>query len=501
MVFANLPERRLLRPAVWVVAGISVLACPFPSWSSDSSDTRTLNEIRNEIRRIVRDRAIDRNEIKFLRQRVEQLENENGQLKANNVKIEKDTSQTVEQLKTLSDTVEAAPSRTAFASAFTDYLGSHRLTIAGAAAGSFIYDRQSAANTFALEFEPLLLYRMNNWLMFEGVIQANLPAGSTADFQLPVADAHIFLNDYMEVLAGVFDQPFGDFLEAQSPLWVNRFVTAPLPFGAETLIPPSDLGVQLRGGVQWGSLGQDFDYTTWISNGPGFDSTLPAPVVGEVVSPVNNIATNTNTRALGTRLRFYPFPLDANLGRLELGASTLDGKWHDGLWYNAWGVDFAYERGNLQTRGEYLETYRQMPAGAPSADNRQGWYLQVGYFLNGLHAPHEPEEIAKYLDKSELLVRYSGVNQRAVVAEEISTTPAIGSSGLGSIFSPHAREVALGFDYWFAPSIVWQNEFDFELPRAGGYITTFGGHSVASSTAAGATANDRAFLSQFTIGF
>src|SRR5208282_486783 len=311
----------------------------------------------------------------------------------------------------------------------------------------------------------------------------------------------IFLNDYVEVLAGIYDQPFGDFLEDQSPVWVNRFVTAPLPYGSETLIPPTDLGVQVRGGVQWGSLGQDFDYTSWIANGPGFDSTLPAPAVGEVVNPVNNIATNTNTRALGTRLRFYPFPLDANLGRLELGASTLDGKWRNGLWYNAWGVDFAYERGNLQTRGEYLETYRQMPAGTPSADNRQGWYLQVGYFLNGLRLPHEPDEISRYLDKSEMLMRYSGVNQRAIVTNEISTVPSLGSSGSGSIFSPRAREVALGFDYWLAPSIVWQNEFDFELPRAGGYLSTFGANSIPSSMAAGATANDRAFLSQLSIGF
>jgi hypothetical protein len=480
---------------------VSTLAWPFPSWCSGPDDPPTLHEIQNEIREILHDRAADRQEIKALRQKVEQLENENGQLRANNVKIEKDSSQTVEQLKTLTSAVDAAPSRSAFASAFDGYLGSHRLTIAGAAAGSFVYDRQSATNTFALEFEPLLLYRMNDWLLFEGVIQANLPAGSSADFQLPVADAHIFLNDYVELLAGVFDQPFGDFFEAQSPLWVNRFVTAPLPFGAETLIPPSDLGVQVRGGIQWGKLGQDFDYTSWISNGLGFDSALPAPVVGEVVNPVNNIATNTNTRAFGTRLRFYPFPLDANLGRLELGASTLDGKWRHGLWYNAWGVDFAYARGNLQTRGEFLETYRQMPAGAASADNRQGWYLQVGYFLNGWRLPSEPDAIAKYLDKSELLVRYSGVNQRAVVADEISTTPALGSNGSGSIFSPHAREVALGFDYWIAPSIVWQNEFDFELPRAGGYINTFGGHNMASSTAAGATANDRAFLSQLAIGF
>jgi hypothetical protein len=93
------------------------------------------------------------------------------------------------------------------------------------------------------------------------------------------------------------------------------------------------------------------------------------------------------------------------------------------------------------------------------------------------------------------------VNQRAIVAEEVSTIPAIGFSGSPAIFSPHAREVALGVDYWIEPSIVWQTEFDFELPRAGGTIFAFNGTNTPTGTPAGATANDRALLTQFAIGF
>ena len=199
-----------------------------------------------------------------------------------------------------------------------------------------------------------ILYKVTDWLLFEGTIEANLPAGSSADFQLPVATAQIFLNDYMEMQAGIFDQPFGDWYEDQSPFWVNRFVTTPLPYDVEALVPPTDLGIQFRGGAQWGDLGQDVDYTVWVSNGPSFDSGLPEPVVGQAVNGVNNIKINTNGQGYGARLRFYPFPLDSNLGRLELGASTLDGKWLNGNWYNAWGVDFAYLRGALQARGEFL---------------------------------------------------------------------------------------------------------------------------------------------------
>jgi hypothetical protein len=101
----------------------------------------------------------------------------------------------------------------------------------------------------------------------------------------------------------------------------------------------------------------------------------------------------------------------------------------------------------------------------------------------------------------EPLVRYSGVNQRAIVAEEISTVPEIAFSGSPALFNPHAREVALGLDYWLAPSIVWQNELDFELPRAGGLVTTFAGGTVPITTPKGATANDVVFQSQLSIGF
>jgi len=221
--------------------------------------------------------------------------------------------------------------------------------------------------------------------------------------------------------------------------------------------------------------------------------------VGQAIAGVNTIKVNTNGLGYGGRLRVYPLPLDSNLGRLELGASTRDGKWLGGNWYNAWGVDFAYLRGPLQARGEYLEMYRRMPPA--NADNRQGWYVQLGYFLNQLDLPFAPDPVQNFVHRLEPLVRYSGVNQRAIVQDEISTVPGIGFSGSPSIWTPHAREVALGLDYWLAPSIVWQNEVDLELPGAGGSIIAFAGNPTPTIAPRGATPNDVAFLSQLAIGF
>ncbi len=393
--------------------------------------------------------------------------------------------------------VDASPAQ--FDSFMSRYLGTHQFTSAGAAAGDFIYDHKTNQNTFALVFEPLVLYRLNDWILFEAEIEAGLPKGSSAEFALPVATAQIFLNDYMEINAGIFDQPFGDWYEAQSALWVNRLVTAPLPYGAEALIPPTDLGIQLRGSAQWGLLGQDIDYTVWAANGPTFDTSLPVPVVGQALESPTNIGVQSHGRAYGARFRIYPLPLDANLGRLELGASTYNGKWMDSLWLNGWGVDFAYLRKDFQARGEFLETYRQMPNGTGS-DNRQGWYVQAGYFLQSLGDLHLGDTVENAIHHLEPVIRYSGVNQRAIVADEIQNTPALAFNGSPSIFSPHAREIALGLDYWIEPSIVWQTEFDLELPHAGGTLFNFSGSS-AIAHPAGATANDRSIITQLAIGF
>src|SRR5262249_6981860 len=290
------------------------------------------------------------------------------------------------------------------------------------------------------------------------------------------------------------------------PMWVNRFVTAPLPFGVEPVVPPGEIGVQLRGGMQLGRAGQDFDYTIWGGNGPQFSSD----VLGAAVSGPSAVASSkTNGKSIGARFRVYPLPIDCDWGRLELGASTYNGKWSDGNWFNSWGVDFNYFIGDLQTRGEWVQSYRQMPNGQPS-DNREGWYVQAGYFLNGLKVPGVPDMLNDYIRRLEPLVRYSGVNQRAVSTDDIQAStgvgmggtqiglvPDFGITGSPGLWAPHSREVAFGLDYWISPSIVWQNEFDLEMPHNAGLFVASDG----TTTPAGTTPTDRAFLPQFTAGF
>jgi hypothetical protein len=496
-----------------LLAGAVVFGLTQNTFAADRIGADDLTPVQRQLKALKADETNERSRLATDEKLIHDLEQRLDQMDARNQTLQKSAEQatasshqlqtaTTEQFQTLQQQLAGGFSPAQFDNAFARYMGTHQFTVAGDAAGAFIYDRQTAQNTFSLTFQPIILYRMNDWILFEGSIAASLPLGSGASFGLPVATAQIFLNDYLEVNAGVFDQPFGDWYEDQSPLWVNRFITAPLMYGAEAIVPPTDIGIQLRGSVQWGGLGQDVDYTAWVGNGPSFDSALSTPVVGQTLNPQNNIALNTNGRAYGTRLRFYPLPLDYNLGRLEVGASTYNGKWLNSLWFNTWGVDFAYLRNNFQARGEFAETYRQMPDSSGSgSDNRQGWYVQLGYFLQGLPSIHLGEQLDNSIHRLELLTRYSGVNQRAVVTNEITTDPGIGLSGSPSVFSPHAREVAFGLDYWIEPSIVWQTEFDLELPGAGGTLLTLNGSSTSPSVrSARPTVNDQAILTQLAIG-
>jgi hypothetical protein len=496
--------------ALWFTVFLGAGSCR-PALADDTDRPATLVQMRQQIEAIENNAAAARRRAKKDEEEIERLQRELQKIEAHDAQLTGTTevlktsnaqlkAQTDQQIQTLQQDLAHGVSAAQFDDAMSRFLGTHQFTVAGDAAGGFFYDKKTAQNTFSLQFQPIILYRMNDWILFEGSIAASLPNGSGASFALPVATAQIFINDYLEVNAGIFDQPFGDWYEDQSPVWVNRFITAPLLYGAEAIVPPTDIGVQLRGSMQWGALGQDADYTTWISNGPSFDSALPKPAVGQTLNPENNLGLNTNGRAFGTRLRFYPIPIEADLGRLELGASTYNGKWQDSLWFNAWGLDFAYLNRNLQLRGEFARTYRQMPTHS-GLDNREGWYIQAGYFLQGLPSTKLSEELDNIIHRLELLTRYSGVNQSAIVTNEITTQPAIGFSGSPSIFSPHAREVALGVDYWIEPSIVWQTEFDLELPGAGGNLLTFKNSSGPFARFAGATPNDHAFLTQLAIGF
>jgi len=143
-------------------------------------------------------------------------------------------------------------------------------------------------NDYTLDFELNPIIHINDWINFFGSIVAEVSPTGVESLTPNVANVEIFPFGWevpVEVVAGLFDEPFGDFFETQYVNWINPFITSPLLYGAETFVPENGLGVQVRGGIQWGRPGQDVDYTLWSDSGPTFESapgfgTIPKPVTG-----------------------------------------------------------------------------------------------------------------------------------------------------------------------------------------------------------------------------
>lgn len=384
-------------------------------------------ELREEIQRLRDENERSRQRMEELERKVEQLEAKGDQKQK---ELEGEVAKQVEKQST-----------SASRRYLEGYFGENRFVLTGWGAASYEWQRNANTNTFTATLAPILLYRMTDRFLFEAEPEFELKDNGDTEVNLEYAQTDIFLNDYITAVGGKFLLPFGEFIEQLHPAWINKLVSAPLPFrepGDGGLLPYSNVGFQLRGGAQlFDREGLDVGYNVYIANGPRFDSDQ----VGALLN-ANNVDNNRG-KGYGARLVLSPLPIDSPVGRIMLGASTFDGKWDDGgdFWFTSWGLDLAYQLAELEVRAEYVRTMRQMPADVGN-DNREGWYVQTGYKLARLGVP--------YLDRVELVGRYAGVNQAAVTSEELV---------------PHPRQVAMGFDYWLTPSIAWKLEYDRELPE------------------------------------
>lgn len=417
--------RRFVAPAVVVSVGLGVRP-------AIAEDPRQRSSDQEEIRQLREEAESTRKKTEELQRRIDRLE-----------------ARDEERERALEQRIEAAPRRY-----LERYLGENRFVLTGWGAGTYEWERNANSNTFTAVFVPIFLYRVTDWVLFEAEPEFELASDGDTEVNLEYAQADIFVNDYVTAVGGKFLLPFGDFIQQLHPAWINKLASFPLPFREEGgLLPFSDVGFQLRGGAQiLDREGVALDYTLFVSNGPRFASD-------EVGSDFesNNVDPNRG-KGFGARLAAYPLPLAMEMGRLKLGASTYDGKWDEDndLWFTSWGIDAAYQLDELELRGEYLETWRDMPEGVRT-DRREGWYVQGAYKLSRVPVPH--------LNRLELIVRYSGLNQRGPEDADGEAASAEGEEGEEDALVTKPRQVALGLDYWLTPSVVAKLEYDRELPR------------------------------------
>jgi hypothetical protein len=411
-------QSRNLFATLLILPFVTLLA-PAPAAS------RSLTDVEGEIQTLREQNERNQQHIKELEETVQQL------------KAQQAEQQKTEQVKT------EEPRPDLLRRVLDKYYGEHRFLIAGYGFAQYHWDDNANHNTFSGGFNPIFLFRLNDRLLFSSELEVKLPEDAETEVNLEFAEADYLVNDYLTVAAGKFLLPFGEFIERLHPPWINKLVTHPLPFreGDEGgIMPFTDLGVQLRGGVGLGyGLGADVDYTAYVGNGPRFDTGDGEGAIGDPLT-FNNDDLN-RTKGFGARIGFRPLPFEWNAGRWRIGASTYDGNWNSngGLWFTAWGLDSVYQYGDAELRGEYISTRRDLAEGA--RDEREGYYVQGSYMLSQVAPPP--------LDRIEFVARYSGQNQRQAPEGQL----------------PHPRQVSLGLDYWITPSVVWKLEYDRDIPR------------------------------------
>lgn len=288
---------------------------------------------------------------------------------------------------------------------------------------------------------PVLLFRAGDRLLFESSVAFELTNDDTGDSStettVEFAQLDYALTDCMILQAGKTILPLGTYVEDDYFAWINKLPSAPLPRSDEhALLPESDLGVQLRGGIP--HRGSYWSYAAFAVNGPGHKTTTSGS--GDTATTTETLsfdsAENQNhSRGFGGKVGYF-VPL-ADTCSLELGYSEETGKWdsEDDLKWKARVGDARLrltEAGEL--RGEYIYTTEEMLTGTI---HPKGWWVQAAYSLLGLGST------VPCINKTELVARYSQVDA---------------DQGDGAV-----KQTALGVNYHVASTFVVKTDYEFNI--------------------------------------
>jgi hypothetical protein len=205
------------------------------------------------------------------------------------------------------DRLDSAVAR-ALAVAEGSGLGDTKLLVTGTAAASYT-DPEGASSTFGAEFEPMLLWQLNERLFFEGEVELELGESET-ETSLGAAYLAYLIDDYALAGGGKFAVPFTVYHNHLDAPWINRLPTDPLIYSDGGIAPDSDVGVFATGAVPCREA--LFNYACYVTNGPALITDDPG-AAGSL--DFDNFTDENNNKAVGVRVGWLPTPA------LEIGYS------------------------------------------------------------------------------------------------------------------------------------------------------------------------------------
>jgi hypothetical protein len=325
--------------------------------------------------------------------------------------------------------------------------GTSKLLLTGYGTAGFNSQERGGDRKFYATFNPLLVWKLSDKLLFEGEFEAQLEGGGTS-LALEMAQLSYVANDYVTIGAGKFLNPMNYFVERQHMAWVNKLPDKPLAV-YDGLLPETQVGMQVRGGVPVGST--KFGYALYAANASALNvdtgTFAPEELGTTTFDNFDNVGRHI---AVGGRIGFLPFPeLEVGYGFQFSDVAPPQ----NGDTVNAFlqSVDLSYVRDSATLKGvvnfkaqwawSHIGGFVYDPGAAIGGpfvfdNSRSGGYVQVAYRPSRVEGP--------VLKNFEPVFRYDMLNQ--------AKTP----TGVDE------TRYTLGLNYWLGPMSVVKAAYVFD---------------------------------------
>ena len=286
-------------------------------------------------------------------------------------------------------------------------------------------------------FNPLLVFRQSDRLLFEGELEIELEDGET-HLGLEYANMSYLLSDAITIRAGKFLLPFGTYVPNLHPAWINKFPTNPLGAGHDGILPSADIGIELRGASYLGNI--KTNYSIYAVNGPQLNDGSVEVEEGGVLH--YDIAPDNNKgKSFGGRLGFFPMSNSA----LEIGISGLYGKVgnKDGDYEDIAAFLYAFDMSYVQ-RLSSIRSVIDLKAQYAAADVDKAAFPEED----------DPTELHSFDNSSstwfaQLSIRPAFVSSKLVQNLELATRYSSIETPEGAPWEANQRQWEVGLNYWF----------------------------------------------------
>lgn len=316
-------------------------------------------------------------------------------------------------------------------------------------------------SSFNAGFNPIFLWKLNDNLLFEGELEIAVEDDET-EVALEYAQISYIVNDHLTLGAGKFLNPSNYFSERLHPAWINKFASAPLPFGHDGLMAGTQLGIQARGGIPIGSTRAT--YAVYLSNGPSLnveeeeEGGEHGPEPGTL--DYDNFSDLNNNKAVGGRIGFKPIPtFDIGYG-FEFASVAPSGTEFRNVDAVTHSVDANYVRnsslllGVIDARAQLVWLNIDNPGIMPLdyGNDSRGGYGQLAY---------RPLEIDNdFIKNLEPVARYDWVDRPGDTSID---------------------RMSFGLNYWINSSTVLKASYEFGTEREEGESNDFTGIRVQAT--------------------